>query len=87
MFTLFDSYIRVSRKGKRAGDSYITVDEQRRAIADAAKRAGVKLSGVEVVEEDVSGARKATSPAGSMNSFNEPSRASSAGIVVAFQDG
>ena len=47
-----DSYIRVSRVGGREGDSYTTVEEQRRLI----NQADVEI-GLEIVEEDVSGSR------------------------------
>jgi DNA invertase Pin-like site-specific DNA recombinase len=81
----FDAYIRVSRKGQREGDSYITVDEQRRVIAETANRKGVELSGVEVVEEDVSGSTKATKRR-LEELLERAETGQSEGLIVAFQD-
>jgi DNA invertase Pin-like site-specific DNA recombinase len=80
----FDSYIRVSQVKGRKGDSYTTVDEQRRKIAETAEAKGVTL-GIEVVEEDVSGSTKAT--ARDLNLLLERvERGESEGIIVAYQD-
>jgi DNA invertase Pin-like site-specific DNA recombinase len=53
-----DAYIRVSDVGGREGERYGSPELQRKAIQDAAKRHGVSIE-VEVVEEDVSGAKSA----------------------------
>ena len=80
----FDSYIRVSQKRGRGGDSYITVDEQRRLIGDAAARLGLKL-GLEVVDEDVSGSKKAAER-GLGRLLDRVEDGQSEGIIVAWQD-
>ena len=52
----FDGYIRISRKGSRSGDSFLSPDIQRDTIVGLAKAKGVDLG--EVVEElDVSGSK------------------------------
>ena len=79
-----DSYIRVSKVGGREGDSYRSPDEQRRVIRETAKRHGVTL-GVEVVEEDVSGHKRADER--DLERLLERCESGlSAGIVVAAQD-
>jgi DNA invertase Pin-like site-specific DNA recombinase len=79
-----DSYIRVSKVAGREGDSYQTVDEQRRIIRETAKRLGVTV-GVEVVEEDVSGhTRAADRRLGKL--IERAESGESGGIIVAFQD-
>ena len=81
----FDVYIRVSRKGDREGESYITIPEQRKKCESVAHRKGIELSGFEVVEEDVSGAKKA-SERGLENILRRIESGESAGLIVAFQD-
>ena len=79
-----DSYIRVSKVNGRDGDSYQTVDEQRRIIRETAKRLGITL-GKEVVEEDVSGhTRAADRRLGRL--IERAESGESGGIIVAFQD-
>ena len=78
----FDSYIRVSRVGKR--DGYQSPDEQRRVIAAVAASKGVAL-GLEVVEEDVSGSR-AAEERGLERLLARAERDESEGLIVAFQD-
>ena len=53
----FDIYVRVSRVGKRSGDSYTTVEEQERSCREYAKRHGFEV-GLVVTEEDVSGGKR-----------------------------
>jgi DNA invertase Pin-like site-specific DNA recombinase len=59
----FDTYIRVSkvagRQARDDGTGYQSPEEQRQLIAATAARFGVELSGVEAVEEDVSGKLRA----------------------------
>lgn len=81
----FDAYIRVSRKGDREGESYQTVKEQRRTIADTATRKGVSLSGFEVVEEDVSG-RVAAKDRRLEEILKRIENGQSLGLIVAYQD-
>jgi hypothetical protein len=81
----FDSYIRVSRVGEREGDSYQTVEEQRRSIADTALRKGVPLSGFEVVEEDVSG-KIAAKDRRQEEILKRIETGQSRGLIVAYQD-
>jgi site-specific DNA recombinase len=52
-----DAYIRVSDVAGREGERYGSPELQRKAIEEAAQRHGVSL-GEEVVEEDVSGAKR-----------------------------
>ena len=78
----YDSYIRVSKVGQR--DGYQSPEEQRAIIRGVAERAGVIL-GLEVVEEDVSGAR-AASERGLGRLLERAERGESEGIIVAFQD-
>jgi len=54
--TIFDGYIRVSKKGKRAGASYITEAEQRAKIEGWAKLRGVTI-GEWFTDKDVSGGK------------------------------
>jgi integrase len=54
----FDGYIRVSRVGGRDGDSYRSPHDQREAIERLAAAHGLAIGEV-VVEEDVSGGKKA----------------------------
>lgn len=78
----YDSYIRVSRVGQREG--YQSPEEQRAIIRGVADRAGVVL-GLEVVEEDVSGAR-AASERGLGRLLERAELGESEGVIVAFQD-
>lgn len=78
----YDSYIRVSKVGQR--DGYRSPEEQRSIIRGVAERAGVVL-GLEVVEEDVSGAKQA-SERGLGRLLERAERGESEGIIVAFQD-
>ena len=78
----YDSYIRVSKVGQREG--YQSPEEQRSIIRGVAERAGVVL-GLEVAEEDVSGA-KAASERGLGRLLERAERGESEGIIVAFQD-
>jgi site-specific DNA recombinase len=82
---VLDSYIRVSRVAGRDGESYITVDEQRRLIRQGAQRYGVELSEIEIVEEDVSGS-KAASERGLERLLARAESGESDGIIVAWQD-
>jgi site-specific DNA recombinase len=54
----FDGYIRVSRVGGREGDSYRSPRDQREAVERLAAANGLELGEV-IVEEDVSGAKRA----------------------------
>jgi hypothetical protein len=81
----FDAYIRVSRKGEREGDSYQTVEEQRRTIAETAKRKDVPLSGFEIVEEDVSG-KVAAKNRRLEEILMRIEHGESRGLIVAYQD-
>jgi DNA invertase Pin-like site-specific DNA recombinase len=81
---MLDSYIRVSRVDGREGDSYIAVDEQRRMIQEFADRHGVTL-GLEVIDEDVSGSRRA-SERGLGALLERAESGQSQGIIVAWQD-
>jgi DNA invertase Pin-like site-specific DNA recombinase len=84
---VFDSYIRVSRVGSRdrESESFISVEEQRRLIEQGARRFGVELSGVEVVELDVSGSR-AAKDRGLGELLERAESGNSDGIIVAWQD-
>lgn len=55
----FYGYVRVSRVGGRSGESYRSPQDQRKIIERLAKEKGVVLAGI-VVEEDVSGKKKAS---------------------------
>ncbi len=81
----FDSYIRVSRKGERDGDSYQTVEEQRRTIAETAKHKGVTLSDFEVIEEDVSG-KIAAKDRRLEEILQRIENGQARGLIVAYQD-
>lgn len=81
----FDTYIRVSRVGERSGDSYQTVEEQRRTNAETAEDKGVPLSGFEVVEEDVSG-KIAAKDRRLEEILRRIETGQSAGLIVAYQD-
>jgi len=81
----FDTYIRVSDVGGREGDSYQTVDEQRRTNALTAQRKNVPLSGFEIVDEDVSG-DKAARERGLEQILKRIENKESAGLIVAYQD-
>lgn len=80
----FGTYIRVSQVKGRSGDSYQTVDEQRRKIKETARLKGVSL-GAEVVEEDVSGAKN-VSERGLEDLIQMCERGELDGIIVAYQD-
>ena len=84
---MFDSYIRVSRVGSRdrESESFISVKEQRRLIKQGADRFGVELSGVEVVELDVSGSM-AAKERGLEELLQRAESGDSEGIIVAWQD-
>ena len=53
-----DGYIRVSDVGGREGERYAAPSQQRKAIEEAAQRISEPLGEV-VIEEDVSGAKRA----------------------------
>jgi DNA invertase Pin-like site-specific DNA recombinase len=80
----YDSYIRVSKKSGRSGESYQTVSDQQKIIAELARRHGVTL-GEEVVEEDVSGS-KAAKDRNLELLLKRAETGESEGILVAFQD-
>ena len=85
----FDAYVRVSSVGGREvgddGTGYQSPEDQRRRIAATAARHGVELSGVEAVEEDVSGKLRAEDR-GLGDLVARVERGESAGIVVADLD-
>jgi DNA invertase Pin-like site-specific DNA recombinase len=55
----FYGYVRVSRVNGRSGDSYRSPEDQKKIIERLARDKGVALAGI-VVEEDVSGKKKAS---------------------------
>lgn len=82
--TTYDSYVRVSKTGGRAGERYQTVADQRKIITNLADRHGIELA-EEVVEEDVSGSSPAEDR-GLERLIQRCESGQSAGILVAFQD-
>jgi DNA invertase Pin-like site-specific DNA recombinase len=79
-----DSYIRVSKVNGRAGERFISPEEQRKLIREGARRVDVDL-GMEIVEQDVSGA-KAAAERGLETLLIRAEQGESSGIIVAWQD-
>jgi len=82
--TVMDVYARVSDKGGREGESYITVETQVEACRAAAARLGLTVGKV-VVDEDVSGAKRPEERA-LEELLGRAERHETGGIIVAFTD-
>jgi hypothetical protein len=55
----FGTYLRVSQKRERGGESYHTLDDQRARIAEVAAQKGIVVApDAEAIEENTSGSKK-----------------------------